>query len=543
MRHDIKSICIVGGGSSGWMTAAGISRLLPNIKLTLVESATVPTIGVGESTIGHINQFLTMIGLKDEDWMHHCNATYKTSIKFIDFRENPTEHPHKFHYPFGIMDFTEKPRGPMEWFLAKADNPAIPNENFAEFYHDSILMTDRNKMTRNEDFKVRGFNFNHDTAYHMDAALFGEYLRDYVCLPTGMQHIVATVDKIIQRDDESIEKIVTKEGDHIHADLFIDCSGFRSILLDQTLKVPFISFNDTLLNDRAVATVIPYIDKEAEMENYTSCTAIEAGWVWNIPLWNRIGTGYVYSSKHATEAEAEAQLRKHLKSNRMLFPDAERAEKCEVRHIKIKHGVHERAWVKNVVGIGLANGFIEPLESTGLMLTHEGIVKLCSTLAMRNGVVSNYDVDLFNFGFQEQIMGFKDFISQHYALSVRNDTPYWKEVSGDVSYSRTMSNLSSLSGLSTLDHDLRSTTDLGMRMHRIRRFDNNMGGIIYIAAGMGYNPVEPNFLRYEDARLGETPELRKQVYDNWLKHKEEVLAHIDTLPTHYEFLRDNIHNK
>lgn len=538
MHHTVKKIVIVGGGSSGWMTAAGITKMCPNIELTLVESPVVPTIGVGESTIGHINQFLTMLGLKDEDWMAACNATYKTSIKFIDFRENPTQDPHTFHYPFGIFDFTDKPRGLMEWFLARAEDKSIDPKNFAEFYHDAILMTDANKMTKNSDFRIRGFNFAEDTAYHMDATLFGNWLRDNICLPSGMTHIIGTVRNVTQHEDDSIASIMLEDGSALTADLFIDCSGFRSILLDQVLKVPFISFHDTLLNDRAVATVIPYIDKEKEMENYTSCTAIDSGWVWNIPLWNRIGTGYVYSSKFATEEEAEAQFRKHLKSNRMLFPDAARADEAELRHIKIKHGVHERAWEKNVVGIGLANGFIEPLESTGLMLTHEGIVKLCSTLVMRDGIVSNYDVDLFNYGFQEQIMGFKDFISQHYALSMRNDTPYWQEVSGNVKYSRVMANVSNLSGLS---HDIQSTSDLGFRLHRTRKFDQNMGGIVYIAAGMGYNPVESNFLRYEDRRMMESPEIRRPVYENWLKHRDEVLEHIKTLPTHYEFLRDTLY--
>jgi tryptophan halogenase len=481
-----------------------------------------------------------MLGLKDEDWMAACNATYKTSIKFIDFRENPTATPHKFHYPFGIFDFADKPRGVMDWFLAKADNPEIPLDNFAEFHHDSILMTDKNKMTRNADYRIRGFNFKEDTAYHMDATLFGAWLRDNRCLPNGMTHILDTVTDVVQRDDKSIEKIGTESSGYIAADLFIDCTGFKSLLLGQTLQEPFISFSNTLLNDRAIATVIPYIDKEAEMENYTSCTAIEAGWVWNIPLWNRIGTGYVYSSKHATEEEAEAQFRKHLKSNRMIFADGTRADNAEVRHIKIKHGVHERAWVKNVVGIGLANGFIEPLESTGLMLTHEGIVKLCSALLMRNGVVSNYDVDLFNFGFQEQILGFKDFIAQHYALSTRNDTPYWKEVTGEIEFSRTMGGTINLSGLT---HDVRSSSDLGMRLHSTRTFDTNMGGIIYIAAGMGYNPVEKNYLAYQDTKVGETVDVRKPVYETWLKHKEEVLAHIETLPTHYQFLADNFYNK
>ena len=538
MHQNIKSVTIVGGGSSGWMTAAAFARLLPNIKLTLVESPTIPIIGVGESTIGHINQFLTMLGLKDEDWMPHCNATYKTSIKFIDFRENPKEEPHKFHYPFGIFDVTDKPRGVMEWFLAAADRGNIDPSNFAEFYHDAILMTDQNKLTKNEDHRVRGFNFTADTAYHMDATLFGIYLRDQVCLPAGMTHIVDTVTDIMQREDGSIEKIGTKNNGYLESDLYIDCTGFKSLLLDQTLKTPFISFHDTLLNDRAVATVIPYIDKEKEMENYTSCTAIEAGWVWNIPLWDRIGTGYVYSSKHATEEEAEAQLRKHLASNRMIFPDSKRAAECEVRHIKIRHGVHERAWVKNVVGIGLANGFIEPLESTGLMLTHEGIIKLCSALLMRNGIVNNYDVDLFNYGFQEQILGFKDFISQHYALSMRNDTPYWKEVSNNITYSTNLTGKENLSGLGINGS---SSSDLGVRLHRTRKFDQSMGGIIYIVAGMGYNPVESNFLRHEDVRMHETPEVRSPVYDTWLQHRTEVLAHINTLPTHYQFLKDNIH--
>ena len=288
MYNNVKSICIVGGGSSGWMTAAAIAKRLPNVKLTLVESPAIPIIGVGESTIGHINQFLDLLDLEDEDWMPHCNATYKTSIKFVDFRENPTEQPHTFHYPFGRFDMTEKPRGIMDWFLYRAMNPDLDPGNFAEFYHDSILMSDRNKLTKNEDQQIRGFNFTYDTAYHMDAALFGNFLRDKICLPAGMTHIVDTVTSVTQNDDGSVKDIVTENNGSVAADLFVDCTGFRSLLLEQTLGVPFISFGDTLLNDSAIATVIPYIDQDTEMENYTSCTAIEAGWVWNIPLWNRI---------------------------------------------------------------------------------------------------------------------------------------------------------------------------------------------------------------------------------------------------------------
>ena len=535
MYHNIKSILIVGGGSSGWMTAAAICRQLPNVKLTLVESDTVPTIGVGESTIGHINQFLHLLKLKDEDWMSHCNATYKTSIKFIDFRSNPEEKPHKFHYPFGVFDFTDKPRSLMDWFLIKAEHPDLDPSNFAEFYHDAVLMTDATKMTRNEDMRIRGFNFKSDTAYHMDAALFGNYLRDYVCLPTGMTHILDTVVDATQAEDGSIGGVVTENSGTLTADLYIDCTGFRSLLLEQKLKVPFTSFGDTLLNDSAVATIIPYIDQDRELENYTSCTAIECGWVWNIPLWNRIGTGYVYSSKFATPEEAEAQFRKHLKSNRMICPDADRAAAAEVRHIKIKHGAHKHAWEKNVIGIGLANGFIEPLESTGLMLTHEAITKVIATLQMRDCHVTQFDVDMFNHAFYEQIMGFKDFISQHYALSRRNDTPYWKKVSGGITYSPAMRDF--------VPSLYNSYLDISNRQHRSRTYGTDIGGIIYIAAGMGYNPMNLTHKEFLDAKYGEPVDYTSDVYNKWLEHKHQVMQIIDQLPSHREFLEKNIYNK
>ena len=534
MYHNVKSIVIVGGGSSGWMTAAALAKKLPETKLTLVESPEIPIIGVGESTIGHINQFLDLLELKDQDWMAYCNATYKTSIKFIDFRENPTEKPHTFHYPFGKFNFTNKPRGVMDWFLIKATNPDLDPKTFAEFYHDMVAMSDAGKLTHNENNEIQGFNFEEDTAYHMDAALFGNYLRDNICLPSGMTHLLDTVVQITQTEDGAIKEIVTKESGTLTADLFIDCTGFKSLLLEQTLGVPFQSFNDTLLNDRAVATVIPYINKSQEMECFTSCTAIECGWVWNIPLWNRIGTGYVYSSKFATPEEAEAQFRQHLKSNRMMFPDAARADAAEVRHIKIKHGVHKRAWEKNVVGIGLANGFIEPLESTGLMLTHEAIVKLVATLTMRKGHVTQFDVDMFNHAFYEQILGFKNFISQHYALSYRNDTPYWKHVSGTVTYSDTMNE--------NVPEIYNSYIDLAYRQHRSRVYSNDMSGIVYIAAGMGYNPMDAAHKRFLDKKYLETPGYELEVLDTWLKHKEMLDKTIEKLPTHYDFLSKHIYN-
>ena len=532
MKGKINSILIVGGGSSGWMTAAALVKHLPKAKITLIESRKTPTIGVGESTIGHINEFFHFLDLKDEEWMPACNATYKTSIKFIDFRENPSEKPHVFHYPFGKFDHSEKPHGIIGWFINAATRNDVDPYTFAAYFHDHVMMADSLKMTKNDDYRIRGFDFRTDTAYHMDAALFGNYLRDSICLPAGMTHILDDVTEVIT-DDDGISAIRTQESGDLTADLYIDCTGFRSLLLEQALKEPFISFHDTLQNDRAIATIIPYIDKDKEMESVTSCTAIECGWVWNIPLFNRIGTGYVYSSKFATEEQAEAQLRKHLASNRMICPSAERAAAAEVRHIKIKHGVHEHAWVKNCVGIGLANGFIEPLESTGLMLTHEAIMKLAAALKMRDRRVTKYDVDCFNFALFQQVKDFKDFISHHYALSMRCDTPYWQAVSEQTTYDPAMiaNQLNTGSGYQ----------DMAYRLHRSRTFDQNMSGIVYIAAGMGYNPMNSHRVDFMNLLYKEELEDTHLEWTKWLEHRDEVMAYIATLPTHHQYLRREIY--
>jgi tryptophan halogenase len=540
---NIKSVLIVGGGSSGWMTAAALIRQIPDLKITLLESNTIPKVGVGESTIGHINSYMNAVGLKDTDWMHLCNATYKTSIKFTDFRENPSDKLHTFHYPFGVMDITDKPNGPMEFFMHNVEDPeTFPPEEMAKYYHPHVLMADHNKMTDNKNFEVRGFNFKYDTAYHMDAGLFGEYLKNNVCIPEGVTHVVDEMIGTSKKEDGSLKTVVTKNSGELSADLFIDCTGFRSLLLEGEMGAEFVSFHDTLQNDRAIATVLPYIDVENEMTSATNCTAIDAGWVWNIPLWDRIGTGYVYSSKFATKEEALKQFKKHLVSNRMDYKgDQElmqkRVDEAEFRFIDIKHGAHKQAWVKNVVGIGLANGFIEPLESTGLMLTHEGIMKLIDVLHQHNGFVTRFDIDTFNFTFFDQIVGFKDFISLHYTMSQRCDTPYWEHVTQKLSYSPEMNNW--------IPKLRNAYMDIATRILHNHSYDLNMGGVIYIAAGHNYNPINKRYIKDDNDRYGARQQFSLEDSKNaWLSYKEDVLLPmIESLPSHYKYLKDNIHNK
>lgn len=517
----VNTICIVGGGSAGWMTAATLCKFVPDIKVTLIESSEVRVIGVGESTLGHFNNFLRAMEIKDEDWMAECNATYKTSIKFTDWNKAGET----FHYPFGALDFSES-RGTSDWFnWAVRDPENTKASDFAEFFHPSVSMINQNKLTKNTYGEVPGFNFSNDTAYHMDASLFGKFLKKNFC--DNVTHIQDHISSIPLDSEGAVSSLVGKSSTY-EADLYIDCTGFASILLDKTLHVPFNNFNDVLLNDRACAAQIPYVDKNKEMESVTNCTAIENGWVWNIPLYTRIGTGYVYSSKYATEEEAEAQFRAHLSKT-----DPKRAEEAEVSHLKIRNGIHEKSWVKNVVGIGLSSGFIEPLESTGLMLTHENILFLVRALTRRDAQVNKIDIDCFNDSVNTTMEGFRQFISQHYAFAGRDDTPYWQDVTNKVTYSKEFQDFALPNNPA---FDSLKVTAYGLNIHN--GLDES-SGLIYILAGQGYNPVTAIDAKMNDIKFGVfdyTP-----IKETFAERKRDVQEFIDLMPTHYEFLTDEFY--
>lgn len=529
----IKNIVIIGGGSAGWMAASGLVAQVPNIEITLIESPNISIIGVGESTLAQINLFLDALDLKDEDWMPHCNATYKTSIKFTDFKER-LEQPQSFHYPFGSPSEEDKKFGIMEWFLAKALDPSIPCNTFAEYYSDNVLMTNANKLTNNSKGELTNFDFRWNTAYHFDATKFGIYLRDHYCKPRGVKHILAEV-KDAETDDTGIKRIILDDGSFIQADLFIDCTGFKSYLLEEKLGVKFKSFSDTLLNDSAIATHLPYIDKEKEMETVTNCTAIDCGWVWNIPVWDRMGTGYVYSSKFATKEQAEEQFRRHLKSNRMICADNGRADRVVFKHVKIRHGVHERSWEKNVVAVGLSNGFIEPLESTGLLITHNSILKLVDTLNLKDCNVNQFDIDIYNSTFLNEIWSFKDFVSMHYALSSRTDTEYWRHATHNMTYSKILT-----SGEWTTLSD--GYTEFAKQINA-KEFSMSLSGLIYIAAGLGYTPVSQRHIKYLSKLHPEILTAADIYKKNMASRKTRLERLIKYMPSPYEYLKKNIYKE
>lgn len=530
----IKSVLVVGGGSSGWMTAAALCKFFKDteLKVSLVESKNIKTIGVGESTIASINTFLDILELKDEEWMPPCEATYKNSIRFTDFREKDTV----FEYPFG-GDFSTYENQIMTWAeLAAKHN--LPPESFSEFFNENTFLAQYNRCTKNEKGYLDSFNFKSDTAYHFDAELFGKFLKENICIPSGMEYNVDDIISCEKNEDGYLVSITGESGKTYSADLFVDCTGFKSLLLEQEMGSEFVSFKPWLMNDRALATCIPYVDKEEEIHNVTNCTAIENGWVWDIPLWSRIGTGYVYSSDFVDDETAEKEFRNHLARDPRF---AERAENAVMRKINIRHGMRKEAWVKNVVGIGLAYGFVEPLESTGLVSTHSNIIRLLDVLQRRNFHLNRFDLDTYNLSASHELEGFRDFVAMHYMSSSRDDTKYWKHVCQEQSYHglETKGQERMTNGMTFTD-SFRAFSHF-LTIHKV--WTPPMGGWVYIMAGMGYKPLGKYMYDLICEQIPGKDERTDSNLKEWLQHRENLIEYVKTLPSHYEFLKENIYNK
>ena len=493
-----NKIIIVGGGSAGWMAAATLISQFPNKNITVIESPNVPTVGVGESTLGQINNWLDLLNIKDEDFMPYTDASYKLSIRFEDFYQKGDG---GFHYPFGNVVENEKLGLKQLWFLKKYLQPKTPITDYANQHYYNMAYVNQNKIDVNDV----------TSAYHFDATKFGLWLKDHYCKPRGVNHILEDVNTI-----ETNEDGITSLNNTHKADMFIDCTGFKSMLLGDTLKEPFNSYNDLLPNNKAWATRVPYKDKENELVSYTNCTAIENGWVWIIPSWERIGTGYVYSDKYVSDEEALNEFKRHLDKKGSDY------SKSEFKNIKMRVGIHDRLFVKNVCAIGLSAGFIEPLESNGLLSVHEFLINLVKVMKRGNeDTISQWDRDSFNMVCKTFFDSFAEFVAMHYSLSHREDTKYWKDIS----------NKSFLKNTIAKNKDFELNASAKMNDNLIYRND---GGIHCISTGMRYFGVDvlkDNSAKSNILMIG----LREKEVNKWniiCKDKPKLL----------QFLKDNIHN-
>ena len=490
-------ILIVGGGSAGWMTAATLESQFPNYKISLVESKNISTVGVGESTLGQITDWMNLLKIKDKDFIKHVDGSYKLSIKFTDFYKKGEA----FHYPFGRPVLAQTRSGTNDWWFKKILKPKTPNSDYADcMFPLQMAYVNQNKFDINEV----------ERAYHFDATKFGLWLKNNYC--KKVEHILDDVVSI-EQDKNGITSLNNK----YKADLYIDCTGFKSMLLGQSLKEPFESYSDMLPNDSAWATRIQYKDKEKELVPYTNCTAIENGWVWNIPLWSRIGTGYVYSSKFVDDDTALKEFKKHLGQ-----------EDLEFKKIKMRVGIHNRLWVKNVVGIGLSAGFIEPLESNGLFSVHEFLIRLVRNLQREK--VSQWDRDNFNYQCKLIFREFAEFVAMHYALSHRTDTEYWKNCFNKT-WEPKLINLESI--------DVTGFKEVAWRRAYDFKF-NEVSGLHCIAAGMNWSPTDKISL-ITHGHEEETLEEKFKKCINYLNERKELCKQlVEKKPTLFSVLK-NVH--
>jgi tryptophan halogenase len=493
-----NKILIVGGGSAGWMAAATLINQFPNKDITVIESPNIPIVGVGESTLGKINDWLDLLGIKDKDFMPYTDASYKLSIRFEDFYK---KNDGGYHYPFGDPIQNDRVGNKELWFLKKKLYPETPVTDYANQHFINMAYVNENKFDVNDQVT---------SAYHFDATKFGLWLKDHYCIPRGVKHILEDVNTIETNEDG----IVSLNNTH-SADMYIDCTGFKSLLLGETLKEHFNDYSNILPNNKAWATRVPYKDKEKELVSYTNCTAIENGWVWNIPSWERIGTGYVYSDKFVSDEEALNEFKRHLDKKGSDYSNS------DFKNIKMRVGIHDRLFVKNVCAIGLSAGFIEPLESNGLLSVHEFLINLIKIL--RRGdedTISQWDRDSFNIECKRFFDSFAEFVAMHYALSHREDTKYWKDIS----------NKSFLKNTIAQDKDFE--LNISAKMNSGLRYRND-SGIHCISTGMRYFGIDvlaDNSNDHDKRQIY----FRNDMVKEWNKDTKDKLKLID-------YLKKNIH--
>jgi tryptophan halogenase len=501
----IRKILIVGGGTAGWFSAAFLSRLLETsgenaCEISLIEASDIPTVGVGEATIPPILQLFNRLGLPETEFMRACQATFKLGIKYAGWtHEGPESY---FYHPFFIggtsrlLDFSNL------WLWKKLNGQA--STRYAHACHVSTTFAEHHrapKIASSSDYQATV-----SYAYHLDAGLMADYLKHR--FRDKIKHIVDRVTEVVTAEDGSISHLVTAEHGSLDADLFLDCSGFLGLLIDKTLQEPFVPYRDCLLNDRALAAQVPY-PNEVRRSPYTTARAMSSGWCWDIPLFHRRGVGYVYSSNFISDEQAEDEFR------RQLGPPS---EGVELRRIRMRVGRHRRLWVKNCVAVGLAGGFIEPLESTGLDLIQKGLATLLHCFPDRS---LNADLaGVYNDTMTRYYDQIRDFIALHFSVTTRRDTPYWRACAEDLELSDNLGHLL----------DVWRKANGKIYLTNVGGLGEYFGPLSYycILIGMGYLPAEGPALY----GVADSANLER----DWATEAAKAKQVLELLPDHDQYL-------
>ena len=401
--NNIRTVLIVGGGTAGWMAAASLAKFLENMNITirLVESEDIGTVGVGEATIPPIIDFIRVLGIDENDLIRQVKATFKLGIAYRDWTR-PGDY---YFHPFGPTGFG---MGPVSFNAYWLKMYLAGEAARLEEYSMQSVAADQGRFMR--PVHAPNTPLNKITyALHFDASLFARYLRGYA----EKRGVVRTEGKVrnvtLKPEDGFIQSVTLENGDSIEADLFIDCSGFRGVLIEQALKTGYNDWTHWLPCDRALA--VPCV-AGGPPASYTQVTARDAGWQWRIPLQHRVGNGHVYCSGFTSDDKARDILLSNLEGRPMAEP----------LPLRFTTGSRKKAWNKNCVALGLASGFLEPLESTSIHLIHRGIAMLLKFFPDRS--FQKADIDRYNKIFEFEFGRVRDFLLLHYTHTERQG-PFW----------------------------------------------------------------------------------------------------------------------
>lgn len=402
--NRVRSVVILGGGTAGWMTATALAKSLGRaVRITLLESEEIGTVGVGEATIPTIHWFNQFIGLDETAFLSATKASFKLGIEFTDW----TRPGHRYFHPFGTYG-AQLPGVAFHhrWLKAAREGLDLPLSAFSL----ASALAEQNRFAKPQG-DARSILSTLGYAYHFDASLYARHLRS-IAEAAGVVRVEGLLQDV-ERESESgfVTALTTQRGERLDGDLFIDCSGFRALLIDKTMGGDFEDWSHWLPCDRAAA--VPSA-RNGAITPYTRSTAREAGWQWRIPLQHRTGNGYVFSSRFISEDEAIATLLANLDG----------AALAEPRVLRFLAGTRRRAWIGNVVALGLSSGFLEPLESTSIHLIQSGIAKLLTLFPDRD--CDPALADRFNRLFNADMDVIKDFLILHYHATERTE-PMWVE--------------------------------------------------------------------------------------------------------------------
>lgn len=400
-------VVVLGGGTAGWMTAAALARLLPRVaKVHIVESAEIGIVGVGEATLPHLRAFIATLGIDEVEFMAATHATYKLGIEFCDWGRIGD----RYFHPFGTFGNPLNGVGFHHYWLRR--HAEGRKDSFDDYCMASCLArANRFALPPGDGDDV---TTSYGYAYQFDATRFAPYLRGRA-IADGVMRTEGRVVHV-ERDLESgdVTALLLEDGRRIAGDLFVDCSGFQSLLLGRALGEQWQDWSHWLPCDRAVA--IPCASPPGPVAPYTRVAAMPFGWRWRIPLNHRVGNGYVYCSGHLPDNDAAAALLEAIEGAPLAQP----------RVLRFRAGRRERSWVNNVVAIGLASGFLEPLESTSIHLTQVAITDLIELFP--HGGILGPEREAFNRSVDWEYDRVRDFLVLHYHATTRTDSPFWDQV-------------------------------------------------------------------------------------------------------------------